>query len=153
MTFQLYIFVGIAVVIGLLVFYVVRLEIKLQKLLVGKSGTLDESIESLRKDTEYLKKYSEKATEKFTGIDKKLQKTISGNETVRFNPFKGDGSGSNQSFATALVNAEGDGVVLSSLYHRDHVSIFSKPIKNMASEYELTAEEKAALQKAKESIL
>lgn len=153
MTFQLYIFVGVIVIIGLLIFYVVRLEMKLKKLLVGKSATLDESIEVLKKDTEYLKKYSEKATEKFTVIDKKLQKTISGNETIRFNPFKGDGSGSNQSFATALVNAEGDGVVLSSLYHREHVSIFSKPIKNMTSEYELTTEEKTALQKAKESIV
>ena len=86
-------------------------------------------------------------------VDKKLKKTISGNQTVRFNPFKGDGSGSNQSFATALVNKEGDGVIISSIYSRDHLSVFSKPIKNMSSEYELTPEEKSALQKAKESII
>jgi hypothetical protein len=86
-------------------------------------------------------------------VDKKLKKTISGLETVRFNPFKGTGSGGNQSFATAFLNREGNGVIVSSLYSRDHVSIFSKPIKNMTSEYELTTEEKSALQKAKESII
>lgn len=153
MNFQIYIVVGIGIIIGLLLFWIVRLEIKLKKLLGKRNGTLDDALDTLRKDTDYLKKYSEKATEHFSVIDTKLRKTISGNETVRFNPFKGTGSGSNQSFATALVNAEGDGVVISSLYSRDHISIFSKPIKDMSSEYELTAEEKTALQNAKESIV
>ncbi len=91
--------------------------------------------------------------DKFQTIDKKLSRTVSGNETVRFNPFQGAGLGGNQSFATALINAEGDGVVISSLYSRDRVSIFSKPIKKFSSEYELTAEEKEALQKAKGSLV
>ena len=153
MDFQISIVAGLGTIIGLLLFWIIRLEIKLRKLLGKRNGTLDDALDTLRKDTDYLKKYAEKATEHFSTIDKKLKKTISGNETVRFNPFKGTGSGSNQSFATALVNAEGDGVVISSLYSRDHVSVFSKPVKDMSSEYELTAEEKTALQNAKESIV
>jgi len=39
-------------------------------------------------------------------------------------------------------------VVLSSLYARDRMSIFAKPVKNNKSEYELTEEEKEALKKA-----
>ena len=77
---------------------------------------------------------------------------MTGVETVRFNPFKGDGSGGNQSFSTAFVNEEGDGVVISSLYSRERVSVFAKPVKKMSSEYEMTAEEKESLQKAKEAI-
>ncbi len=141
------------VIILILIFWIVRLEMKLRKLLGGRKGTLDDSIDNLRKDVEGLIDYSHKATNKFQIIDKKLQKTISGNETIRFNPFKGDGSGSNQSFATALLNADGDGVVISSLYSRDHVSVFSKPVKGMKSEFELSVEEKEVLQKTKESIL
>ena len=47
-----------------------------------------------------------------------------------------------------MLNEEGDGVVLSSLYSRERMSIFAKPIKNNKSEYELSAEEKEVLKKA-----
>ena len=153
MNIETYTIIGSSSVILILFIWIIILQIKLSKLLGSKNGSLDEAIGTLRKDTDILKKYAEKNTEKLEIVDKKLRKTISGNETVRFNPFKGTGSGSNQSFATALVNSEGDGVVLSSLYSRDHISVFSKPVRNMNSEYELTEEEKTALQKAKESII
>lgn len=153
MNFETYTIVGVAIIILLLLVWIIRLEIKLKKLLGSKNGSMDDVINNLRKDTDILKRYAQKTVEELETVDKKLKKTISGNQTVRFNPFKGDGSGSNQSFATALVNKEGDGVILSSIYSRDHLSVFSKPVKNMSSEYELTPEEKSALQKAKESIL
>lgn len=153
MTYEIYTMIGVGVIILLLLIWIIRLEVKLKRLLVSKNGSLDETISSLKKDSENLKKYALQTSEKFIIVDKKLKKTVSGNETVRFNPFKGDGSGSNQSFATALVNSEGDGVVISSIYSRDHLSMFSKPIKNMGSEYELTHEEKTAVQKAKDSII
>jgi len=153
MNFETYIVLSTSLIILLLAFWVIRLEIKLKKLLGSRNGSLDDAISIIRKDTDALKNEAEKTIKKFEIVDKRLKKTISGNETVRFNPFKGNGSGSNQSFATALVNSEGNGVVISSIYSRDHLSVFSKPIKNSVSEYELTLEEKTALQKAKESII
>lgn len=153
MNFETYAAAGASVIILLLMFWIIRLEIKLRKLLGKRNGTLDDALDTLRKDADYFKKYSEDTTDRIKTLEKKIKKTISGNETVRFNPFKGDGSGSNQSFATAFVNSEGDGIIISSLYSRDHISVFGKPVKNMKSEYELTTEEKNALQKAKESIL
>jgi hypothetical protein len=153
MNLEMYIAISASVTILLLLFWIIRLEIKLKRLLGSRNGSLDEIISMMRKDTDILKKHAEKTTEKLEIVDKKIKKTVSGNETVRFNPFKGNGSGSNQSFATALVNSEGDGVILSSIYSREHLSVFSKPIKNMSSEYELTSEEKTALQKARESII
>lgn len=149
----MYTVLGVAVIILLLLFWVIRLEIKLRKLLGKRNGTLDDALDNLRKDVEYLKKYSENSTGKFQIIDKKLSKAVSGNETIRFNPFQGAGLGGNQSFATALINSEGDGVIFSSLYSRDRVSMFAKPIKNLKSEYELTQEEKNILEKAKESLV
>ena len=79
-------------------------------------------------------------------VNAKLQKSIRGLETVRFNPFSDQGS--NQSFAIGMLNEKGDGVVLSSLYSRERMSVFAKPIKGGKSEYELTAEEKEVLKKA-----
>jgi hypothetical protein len=153
LNFETYLIVSSVSVILLLLFWIIRLEIKIKKLLGSKNGSLDDTIKNLRDDTETLKNHAKNTTQKLEVIDQKIKKTISGNETVRFNPFKGTGSGSNQSFATALINSEGDGVIISSIYSRDHVSIFSKPVKKMISEYELTEEEKSALQKAKESII
>ena len=80
-------------------------------------------------------------------INSKLKKSIRGVETIRFNPFPDQGS--NQSFAIGILNEENDGVVISSLYSRDRMSVFAKPVKNGKSEYELSSEEKEALVKAK----
>jgi hypothetical protein len=65
--------------------------------------------------------------EYLTTVEKRLKKSIQGVETVRFNPFKGTGAGGNQSFSTAFVNEKGDGVVLTSMYARDRISMFAKP--------------------------
>ena len=66
---------------------------------------------------------------------------------VIFNPFPDQGS--NQSFAIGMLDEEGNGLVISSLYSRERISVFAKPVKNGKSEYELSTEEKEALEKAK----
>jgi formyltetrahydrofolate synthetase len=152
MDLQIYIWGASALIILVLFSWVIYLQNKLGKLLVGKSKNLDESMNTLTKEIVSLNKFKTDSMENFTKIDNRLKKAVSGVETIRFNPFKGTGSGGNQSFATALLNEEKNGVIISSMYARDHISIFSKPIKNMSSEYELTAEEKEALHKAKESL-
>jgi hypothetical protein len=153
MNIEIYIWGSCALIIIILFSWVIWLQNKLGKLLVGKSKNLDESVSLLTKEIIELKKFRADAEENFKITDARLKKTVSGVETIRFNPFKGDGSGGNQSFATAFLNEEKNGVVISSMYSRDHVSIFSKPIKNLISEQgELTNEEKEALNKAQEAI-
>ena len=56
-----------------------------------------------------------------------------------------------QSFAVALLSENGDGAVLSSLYARDRMSVFAKPVKNFSSEFEMTEEEKEVLARARRS--
>jgi hypothetical protein len=46
------------------------------------------------------------------------------------------------------MNDEGNGVIMSSLYARDRMSIFAKPIVNGKSEFELSSEEKDVLDKS-----
>ena len=152
MTFEIYILGVTALIIIILFIWVIWLQNKLGKLLIGKSKNLDDSLETLAKEITDLKNFRTQAEETFKTNDARLKKTVSGVETIRFNPFKGDGSGGNQSFATAFITEEKNGVIISSMYSRDHISIFSKPIKNLISEYELTAEEKEVMNKADDTI-
>jgi len=152
MNLDIYVLGASALIIVFLFSWVIWLQNKLGKLLVGKGKNLDESMSVILKEIAELKKFRSEAEETFRSNDARLKKTISGVETVRFNPFKGDGSGGNQSFATAFINEEKNGVIISSLYSRDRVSVFSKPVKNLVSEYELTGEEKEAMTKARDSI-
>ena len=62
---------------------------------------------------------------------------------VRFNPFQD--TGGDQSFAIALVDGHGNGVVLSSLYGRDMSRVYAKPLQKWESTYSLTDEERQAI--------
>jgi HAMP domain-containing protein len=62
---------------------------------------------------------------------------------VRFNPFQD--TGGDQSFAIALVDGHGNGVVLSSLHGRDATRIYAKPLKRWEATHSLTDEEKQAI--------
>ena len=123
-------------------------EKRLKRFFLGKKAKdLEGTLEKLGEDIEKLKLAKDSAEKELSVINKKLKKSIRGLETVRFNPFPDQGS--NQSFAIGMLNEEGDGVVFSSLYSRERMSVFAKPIKNNKSEYELSAEEKEVLLKAK----
>jgi hypothetical protein len=65
---------------------------------------------------------------------------------VRFQAYPNDGPA--LSFSLALVNARQDGVVLTSLYARDHVRLFAKAIKAGAAEGEMAPEERQAVELA-----
>ena len=62
---------------------------------------------------------------------------------VRYNPFPG--TGGDQSFAIALVDGHGNGVVLSSLHARELTRVYAKPLQKWESAYSLTDEEKQAI--------
>jgi hypothetical protein len=135
-------------VIAILIAWVVKTEIRIRKIFAGKKGgDLENVISLLLQDIEKLQKSGDQTNLNIKQIEQKLKTSIRGLETVRFKPFKD--SGSNQSFAIALINEEGDGVIISSLYSRERMSIFAKPIKKYSSEYELTQEEKDVLSKVK----
>ena len=67
---------------------------------------------------------------------------------VRFNPF--EDTGSDQSFAIALLDDEANGIVLSSLQGRAGTRIFAKPIRGGQATHTLSDEEQEALRIASE---
>ncbi|MFA6601728.1 MAG: DUF4446 family protein [Candidatus Paceibacterota bacterium] len=146
--------VGILIVAVIVLFLIVlRLQSKLKRFLVDVNAhNIADSLAHVSKDLKSLQEFRKEIEDYLEQAEKRLRSSIQSVETVRFNPFQGTGAGGNQSFATAFLNEEGDGVLLSSLYSRDRVSVFSKPIKNNTSEHELSDEEKEALEKAKASV-
>lgn len=87
-------------------------------------------------------------------ISEELEKVKKNNKSnfqkigiVRFNPFKEVGS--DQSFSVAILDGNDNGVVITSLYTRDKNRVYGKEIKAGISEYNLSEEEKQAIEKAK----
>lgn len=140
-----FVLAGVAVLVGAI--WAVKTEKRLERFFLGKKAKdLEDTIVVLENDIDKLKKAKENTEKEIVEINAKLRKSVRGLETIRFNPFPDQGS--NQSFAIGMLNEENNGLVLSSLYSRERMSVFAKPIKNGKSEYELTAEEKEALKKA-----
>lgn len=145
--FILVFFVFIAFFILISAVWTFKTEKRLKRFFSGKKGKdLEENILALEENVSKLKSAKEEIEKELIEVNKKLKKSVRGVETIRFNPFADQGS--NQSFAVGLMNEDGDGVVISSLYSRERMSIFAKPVKNGKSEYELTNEEKEVLKKA-----
>ncbi len=143
--------------LGLIVFltlWIIYLEIRIKKLLMGKDAkSLEDSILALGKAWEDYSGFKKDSIEYLKNIEARLKRSVQAVETIRYNPFKGTGSGGNQSFATAFLTEKGDGVVISSLYSREHVSVFSKPLKKFESEFETSQEERSAISGAKNMLI
>ncbi len=150
---QLYIIYSLAGLVVVLIAWVIRLEVKLHRLTRGADGkSLEASILDMHKKMEQLHEFRADSLAYFGDVERRLNKSVQAVETVRFNPFHGTGDGGNQSFSTAFVSEHGDGVVLTSLYSRDRISVFSKPLKKFASSFELSGEEKQVVDEAKKKI-
>jgi hypothetical protein len=74
------------------------------------------------------------------------QQSIQKVGVIRFNPFSD--TGGDQSFAVALLDADGNGVVLSSLHGRADTRIFAKQVLAGRSKHALSDEEQDAIRKA-----
>jgi hypothetical protein len=84
----------------------------------------------------------------FGTIDGRSRRSLQHIGLVRFNPF--EDTGSDQSFAIALLDDERDGIVISSLHGRQNTRIFAKPVANGTSAHNLSDEESQAIRIAVE---
>lgn len=138
----------ISSVVLLVLFWIVFTEYRFRKFFAGtKAKNLEEVMIKLGEQMKEIQGAEEKIKNHLMVVDQRLNKSIRSVETIRFNPFLD--AGGNQSFAISFLNDEGDGVIMSSLYARDRMSIFAKPILKGKSEFELSEEEKEVLEKSK----
>lgn len=140
--------IPLAIAVLILLVYVAWLHRKLSHFMRGEDGkSLEGTIRTYLGHVDSLRKHDELISEHALKLDARLSQAIRNVSTMRFKAF--DQNGSNQSFAVALVNELGNGVILSSLHHRDQVSVFAKPVASYASSHDLTEEEIGVLEEAK----
>lgn len=82
----------------------------------------------------------------YKATKKMAEKSVQRLGVVRFNAF--NDTGSDLSFAVAMLDSFGDGLVISSLFGRDETRTYAKPIVKGQSTYHLSDEEKEAIIKA-----
>lgn len=126
-----------------------RLEERYRRLSGGaEAGRLDtgailEQVDAVRGRVEKLEDLARQA-------QAVLGHTVQGVGIVRFRALTDVGG--DQSFALALVDGGGNGVVLSALYLREGTRFYAKPLTAWNSTYPLTDEEKQALEQARQTI-
>ncbi len=98
-----------------------------------------QKVEDVDKENKEIEKYCELLKNQAEGCIYKIG-------LIRYNAFKD--TGSNLSFALAMLNERNDGVVLNGIYSRDSSNIYCKTVKRGVSEYAVSDEEKEAIEKA-----
>lgn len=132
--------------------YATLLERRLSRLTLGRSGSLEETITVLSREMREMQEFKSEVERYLKLVEQRLRGSVSGVGLVRFNPFTAGGQGGNQSYAAAFIDEEGSGVVFSTLYARNHVGVYAKPLQRGVSTYELSDEEKQAIVEARTTI-
>lgn len=116
---------------------------------IGNGNNLDEMLREYLADVREIKKDNSEIKAYYTKLDSDIASCIQKIGLVRYNAFRDVGS--DLSFAIALLDRDDNGVVLNGLYGADSSNIYAKPIKNGNSNYQLSEEEKYALDIAEQN--
>ena len=112
----------------------------------GESGGMDEILDRQMKRIDGLSERVEALNKLHHELEDLSQRTLQKVAVIRYNPFSD--TGGDQSFAIALLDSLGNGVVLSSLHSRTDTRVFAKPVQSGRSKYQLSDEEQEAVKKA-----
>ena len=116
---------------------------------LGNGKNLDEMLRKYLDDVREIKKDNSEIKAYYTKLDNDIDTCIQKIGLVRYNAFKDVGS--DLSFAIAMLDRNDNGVILNGLYGSESSNIYAKPIKNGISKYQLSEEEKTALEIAEQS--
>ncbi len=143
--------VVLGVVVVLLVVRLGRVERQLRALTRGAgpgaaSLSLGEVLSRQGERLEAVREQTEALRITVNALDAAVTGSVQNVALVRFNPF--EDTGGDQSFALALLDRRGDGVVISSLHSRTGTRMYARPIKGGAAHSSLSGEEAQAVQQA-----
>lgn len=107
----------------------------LETLLVGQATTLEQ-----------LAAHMDQIDRQLSAHERQARHHIQKVGMLRYNAFPD--TGSDQSFSVALLDADGNGLVLTSLYGRTETRTYAKPLQGGRSTYPLSDEETGAIAQA-----
>ena len=151
----LVLFISVIVILVLYISNVVNLRklrtsyLKFMKKL-GNGENLEEMLKDYVKKVDIVEAKNNEIIEYCRVIDENIKRCSQKIGIVRYNAFKD--TGSDLSFALAILDDYNNGVVLNGIYARDSSNIYAKPIENGESKYVLSNEEKEAINKAINNI-
>jgi Protein of unknown function (DUF4446) len=142
---------------ALALIWLVALSIKLRRLraaqrtvlgaadtdLVGHAATLQEAFVQLR---DWVEETATRLDERMLAAEHRIDGCVTYTSLIRYDAYN-EMSG-RQSSTLALLDAHRTGVVVSSILHRDQARVYVKPVREGASELELSPEEHEAIQAA-----
>lgn len=127
-----------------------RLELECELLLRGSEGTnfveiVNDNIDQVHGLMEEVNALSER----YAAVLRRVAGAVQHVGVVRFDAFRD--LGGLLSFAVALLDDRGNGLILSSIYGRSESRTYAKPVIERSSPYELSPEEREAIRLAMQS--
>lgn len=116
---------------------------------LGNGNNIQEDLENYMYRVERVEKQNAEILDYIKTIQNDLTNCIQKVGMVRYTAFKD--TGSDLSFALALLDENNNGVVLNGIYSREMSNIYAKPVENGKSSYTVSEEENEAIRKAMES--
>ena len=113
---------------------------------IGDGKNIEEDLENYMYRVERVEKQNADISNHLNNLDKDVSKCIQKVGIVRYNAFKD--TGSDLSFALALLDENNNGIVLNGIYSREMSNIYAKPVEKGVSSYTISEEEKQAIEKA-----
>jgi hypothetical protein len=124
-----------------------RLDRRLRGLTRGEEGqSLEAILDAHLGKVHDVERRVDGLTSRSADLEAVQRKAVQRVGLIRFNPF--EDTGGNQSFALALLDANGDGLIVSSLHARTLTRVYGKAVAGGKSEAALSDEEAAALRQA-----
>ena len=155
---DIFLFILLVAVIILFVLYIIsvanlkKLRVSYSKFMnkLDKENNLKEMMKEYIKRVNTVEAKNEEIISYCKVIDENIKRCSQKIGLVRYNAFKD--TGSDLSFALAILDDYNNGVVLNGIYARDSSNIYAKPVENGQSKYVLSNEEKEAINRAMENI-
>lgn len=113
---------------------------------LGNGKNIEEDLENYMYRVEKVEKQNAEIISYCKNLDEELSGCVQKVGIVRYNAFKD--TGSDLSFALALLDEKNNGVVLNGIYSREMSNIYAKPVENGKSTYTISEEEAQAIDKA-----
>jgi hypothetical protein len=116
-------------------------------LISGGSGSAAGRLGALEAADAAMASSLERLEERVCNLEGLAANDLSRAGFVRYDAFAGSGAG--LSYALALLNRQGDGVVINSIYSRDDTRTFGKPVAAFLPTVQASAEELEAIERAR----
>ena len=150
-TFLFILFISIIILLALYISNSIKLN-KLRKSYanfmkkLGNGNNVDEMLRAYIFEVEKVAKKNEEIVSYYKGLNEHIAKCTQKIGIVRYNAFRD--TGSDLSFALAMLDEKNNGIVLNGIYSREMSNIYAKPVENGKSAYTISEEEQEAIDKA-----